>query len=319
MRSRQEVFPSFPAFDVPATVQQPWPSIDSSMNDNFALAGYFRIIWNHRWLISAITMAVFLATLFGTIRQKPVFRATGSLQIDLPKGSVASLGELFQDQAAPDGYMQTQAEILRGSAIVSLLIAKIEPTDASMSPSLESVQEHLESFKSRLSTEVVKGSHLIQVDFESESAEQSAATVNQLMAIYIDQTRVQRSQTAQNASSWLLDQLNQTKQKLEQATSSLQRYENDHQLLFVQTADGGLQSIETQRLRNFSRISPPPKGFASKKDPRTSKPNPAMRLFLKALFWTGCSQKRLNSSRSFRSWMQNSAPTFQRSSRFRIN
>ena len=251
MRSRQEVFPSFPAFDVPATVQQPWPSIDSSMNDNFALAGYFRIIWNHRWLISAITMAVFLATLFGTIRQKPVFRATGSLQIDLPKGSVASLGELFQDQAAPDGYMQTQAEILRGSAIVSLLIAKIEPTDASMSPSLESVQEHLENFKSRLSTEVVKGSHLIQVDFESESAEQAAATVNQLMAIYIDQTRVQRSQTAQNASSWLLDQLNQTKQKLEQATSSLQRYENDHQLLFVQTADGGLQSIETQRLQEL--------------------------------------------------------------------
>ena len=251
MRSRQEVFPSFPAFDVPATVQQPWPSIDSSMNDNFALAGYFRIIWNHRWLISAITVAVFLATLFGTIRQKPVFRATGSLQIDLPKGSVASLGELFQDQAAPDGYMQTQAEILRGSAIVSLLIAKIEPTEASLTPSLESVQEHLESFKSRLSTEVVKGSHLIQVDFESESAEQAAATVNQLMAIYIDQTRVQRSQTAQNASSWLLDQLNQTKQKLEQATSSLQRYENDHQLLFVQTADGGLQSIETQRLQEL--------------------------------------------------------------------
>src|SRR5579863_5004816 len=103
MRSRQEVLPSFPAFGIQGSSETAFHSIECPVDDHFALAVYIRIIWNHRWLVLTITLAVFMATLFGTIRQKPVFRATGSLQIEMPKGSVASLGELFQDQSAPDG------------------------------------------------------------------------------------------------------------------------------------------------------------------------------------------------------------------------
>jgi len=245
------MLPSLPAFNLQGSSETAWHSINYSVDDHFALAVYIRIIWNHRWLVLTITLAVFMATLFGTIRQKPVFRATGSLQIELPKGSVASLGELFQDQTAPDGYMQTQAEVLRGAALVSSLIAKMEPKNSWVPPFPQSSQEHLESFQERLSTEVVRGGHLIQVSYESESPRQAADTVNQLMALYIEQTRDQRSETAQNASSWLLDQLNQTKQKMEQATLNLQQYESEHQLLFVETANGGLQSIETQRLQEL--------------------------------------------------------------------
>ena len=80
MRSRQEVLPSFPAFGVQASSENPWPTIDSSLNDHFALAAHIRVVWNNRWLVLAITLAVFVATLFGTIRQKPVYRASGSLQ-----------------------------------------------------------------------------------------------------------------------------------------------------------------------------------------------------------------------------------------------
>src|SRR5579863_10733596 len=104
--------------------------------------------------------------------------------------------------------MQTQAEVLRCSALVSSLIAKIEPKNNWVPTFPQAAQEHLESFEEQLSTGVVSGSHLIQVRYESESPQQAADTVNQLMALYIEQTRDQRSQTAQNASSWLLDQLN---------------------------------------------------------------------------------------------------------------
>src|SRR6202035_1102301 len=51
--------------------------------------------------------------------------------------------------------------------------------------------------------------------------------------------------------SWLLNQLNETRAKLEEATQSLQRYEMDHQILFVESKAGVPQSLESERLEQL--------------------------------------------------------------------
>lgn len=210
------------------------------------ISWYRHIIWNRRWTVLAIALPVFLVSFFGTVRQKPTYRATGTLEIDMPRNSVTSLNELFQEQAAPDSYLQTQAQMLRSSVLVTRVIGQLNPGNAA-----KPTQDQVNDFQSRLSVDYTKGSPLLQVNYDSHSPELAAGIVNRLMALSIDETREQRAAAAVNASGWLLDQLNQTKAKLEQASLALARYEEDHRLLFVETTDGGSQNIYNDRLQQL--------------------------------------------------------------------
>jgi capsular exopolysaccharide synthesis family protein len=248
MRSQQGVTSSFSTIQPRSSRGDIWPVPDFSTETPVSLACYWRVLLNRRWIVMAIAAGIFLTVLFATVRQKPVYRASGSLEVDMPKSSVASVGELFQDQAASDNYLQTQAEILHSGVIVAKEMALLGPGNQMES---EPDKSSLADFQARLSVVVLKGTGLIQVNYESESPEQAAKVVNQLMSLYIEQGSQERTQTAQSASSWLLNQLTDTKTKLEQATLNLQRYEEDHRLLFVNTKEGVSEDLDTERLQQL--------------------------------------------------------------------
>lgn len=251
MRSRQEVVPLFPDVSLRTARGTSWAFADATSQNSFSLACYARVVWNRRWIVLTIALGVFVTVLFGTLRQKPHFRAMGALELQMPKGSVTSVGDLFQEGAAPENYLLTQAELLRSNALVSQVITKLQASGDLEVDRQPLDQGDAEALQDHLSADVLKGSRLIQVASESQSPDAAAKFVNQLMALYIEQTMAQRSETAQNASSWLLDQLNDTRAKLEQATVALQRYETAHSLIFVETKNGGTQSIESQRLQQL--------------------------------------------------------------------
>ncbi len=246
MESRREAAPAA-SFLGTRQPYESYPAFAEYPNDSpLPISWYRHILWNRRFTVIAIAIPAFLVALFGTLRQKPTFRATGTLEIEMPRNSVTSLGELFQEQAAPESYLQTQAQMMRSSLLVARVIAQLNPE----SPSKPS-QEQVKDFQNRLTIDVAKGSPLLQVSYDSQSPELAARLVNQLMALSIEKTREQRSAAAMNASSWLLDQLNQTKSKLEQATLDLAQFEEEHRLLFVETTDGGSQNIYNDRLQQL--------------------------------------------------------------------
>lgn len=251
MRYSQKVVPSLSSNDRSVVRENSRPPFDSMEDSQISLASYGRILWLRRWIVLTIALGVFVTVLFGTLRQKPVFRATGSLEIDMPKGSVTSLGDLLQEQSAPDNYLQTQAEILRSTSLDSRLMTQLAAADGTDTGPSEPDQAALSEFQARLFVEIMKGSRLIELSAESKSPETAAKTVNQLMALYIEQTRQQHSDTVQGASNWLMDQLGDTEAKLQKATLTLQHYEAEHGLLFVETKDGGSQNIESERLQQF--------------------------------------------------------------------
>ena len=227
------------------------PLIDHTIDRPVSVSTYARIVWNRRWAAIPVALGVFLIILFATIKQKPVYRSTGSLEIDMPKGALTGVSGLFQNQVASDNYLQTQAEILRSHAFAAKLEHKLSPLKIADAPHGDSGPESINTTVHGLGVEVLPGSRLIQVSDEATSPETAARVVNTLMALYIEKSGQQRTESAQNASSWLLNQLNETRAKLEQATQSLQHYEMDHQLLFVTSKDGVQQSLESERLEQL--------------------------------------------------------------------
>jgi polysaccharide biosynthesis transport protein len=199
-----------------------------------------------RWTVLACVLSVFWFVLIGTLKQKPVYRATGSLEIELPQSSVSSLEDLFQVQGStPDSYLGTQVKLLSSSLLTSRVLAALSPARAELggnSPAAPS--SHLDW--QHLNVELVKGTRLIQINFEDEDPERAAKVVNLLMASYLSSIQQHRSATAQNASSWLVDQLNDTRQKLDLANAKFQQYEKEHQLAFASSEE----SQPTKTLRD---------------------------------------------------------------------
>jgi polysaccharide biosynthesis transport protein len=224
------------------------PFLDQPFDRQVSVSTYARIVWNRRWAAISVALGVFLVILFATIKQKPVYRSTGSLEVDMPKDAITGVAGLFRNQVASDNYIQTQVEILRSRAFVSQLVKKMAPLEIADPPHGDSGPASIDTTVRGLSVVVLPGSHLIQINDESTSPETAAQVVNAVMAIYIENAGQRRTESSQNASSWLLNQLNDTRAKLEQATKMLQRYEFDHQLLFVQSKDGASESLETERL-----------------------------------------------------------------------
>jgi polysaccharide biosynthesis transport protein len=227
------------------------PFFDQSLERYVSISTYARIVWNRRWAAIPVALGVFLIILFSTVKQKPVYLSTGSLEIDMPKDAITGVTGLFQNQAASDNYIQTQAEILHSRAFVAQLVKKMAPLNIADAPHGDSGPTSIDTTVRGLSIEVLKGSRLIQISDESTSPATAAQVVNVLMALYIEKAGQQRTESAQNASSWLLNQLNETRTKLEQATQSLQQYEMAHQLLFVESKEGVPQSLESERLEQL--------------------------------------------------------------------
>jgi succinoglycan biosynthesis transport protein ExoP len=231
-------------------INQPFPLQDSTVESRLSISSYRHLFWKRRWTILPIALSVFLLFLFSTLKQQPAFRAQGTLEIEMPKSSVASIGELFQDQAVPDSYLQTQVAILGSSQLASHVIDHLGLTTRTSRDAAPNPMDPAD-FQRRLSITIQKGTRLIEVGFDSESADLAAKSANQLMTFYIDQVRDRRSASAQSASAWLLDQINQTKTKLEQDTLALQRYEEEHRLYFVETVGGVQQNVDSERLQQL--------------------------------------------------------------------
>jgi succinoglycan biosynthesis transport protein ExoP len=241
---------SFLARPVRLVSHPQFPPEDSGDDRRLSISSYRHLIWKRRWTILPLTFATILIFLFATLKQQPTFHAKGTLEIEMPKNSVANVGELFQDQAVPDSYVQTQVAILTSGPLASHVIDHL----GLMAPAVRGVPANpLEpaDFQHRLSVSILKGTRLIEVGFDSESPELAARTANQVMNFYIELIRDRRSATTQSASAWLLDQLNQTKSKLEQDTIALRQYEEDHRLLFVENVDGAQQNVDSERLQQL--------------------------------------------------------------------
>jgi polysaccharide biosynthesis transport protein len=222
-------------------------------DDRVPLRLYLRVIWNRRWLILAVVLATITLIAIRTMRQKPVYKAVGTLEIEMPAKSVPSIQDMFPSANVPESYLQTQSKILSSGQLTSQVMDKLNMSSGpETGPSSSRWSEQL-TFQNRLNVQVVKGSQLVQVAFESEDPSLAAKVVNQLMALYIKQIQDDRFETASGASTWLQGQLKETKAKLDESMDTLRRYEREHQLLSVDPDRERLMNIDGERLEQLQK------------------------------------------------------------------
>lgn len=234
-----------------------------------------RIVRKRKWSIVAALTIVFVIAAVWTFKQKPVYEAKGLLEIEQESPNIVSVQELFQIENVTDDYVQTQYKILQSDTLARDVIRQLHMDQMAEFNSLTEMrnlaavfrkrkksgarfvadaayeQHVLQAFEDRLNVEPVQRSRLVRVTFDSEDPQLAAKVVNTLAESYIQNNLQMRWDAAQKASTWLGEQLDALKIKLEKSENELQQYASANGLLYLEGDKGQTENIVDERLQQL--------------------------------------------------------------------
>ncbi|SRR6266478_4988532 len=229
------------------------------------LYDYLLILRKHQWLILSFVLAVVSIVAIGSFRMQPVYVATTRIEIDRENSNILPFqGADAYDYATDlDNYAETQSKILTSETLAlqtirsGVLSGQSDfsadlSSDALASGSLANMKPppELASFLGSLSVKRVPNSRLMDVSFESTNPQLAAQIVNAHIKNFIEQNFQSRYDATTRASTWLTDQLNELKIRVEKSEDARIAYERQNQIWAL---DGDKQSVTTQRLGDLNR------------------------------------------------------------------
>jgi succinoglycan biosynthesis transport protein ExoP len=246
----------------------------SKMDKPPDLVAWWRVVRKHHWTVLTAFVVLFLTVWIGSWKEKPVYRAKALIEIDKEDPSVANPQELFQVDEVSDAYLETQYKVLGSDDLAERVIHQLDLDSKSeflpsrihwpwsvIAPQVQAavsaeqdkkamdpyVQDTvLRRFQDRLDIRPVRRSRAVELWFDSQDPELAARTVNAVVDDYIQKNFQARWDAAQKASSWLSQQLQDLKSKLEKSQDDLQKYSADNGLLYLETGKGDSESIVNQ-------------------------------------------------------------------------
>jgi len=235
------------------------------------------IVRRRRWTVLSILLSVFTIALITTLKEKPVYEAKGLVEIEEENPNVVTVQDLFQTENVTDDYLATQYRVLQSDTLAREVIRQLrldqvaefssskwdwiwprshlaagnDPTNGIKDAAHE--QRVLEAFQERLSINPVERSRLVKIGFDSEDPNVAANVVNALASNYIQENLQMHWEATQRASTWLSQQLETLKIKLEKSEDALQSYVETNGLLLIADDKGQTENIVEERLRELQQ------------------------------------------------------------------
>src|SRR5713226_1362746 len=227
------------------------------------LYDYLLILRKHQWLILSFMLAVVSITAIGTFRMQPVYVATSRIEIDRETSNILPFQNTDDYMVDTENYIETQAKILTSETLAlqtirsGILSGQADfagdpsASDALTTGSLANLKPppELGAFLGSLSVKRVPNSRLMDVSFESTNPLLAAQIVNAHIKNFIEQNFQSRYEATTRASTWLTDQLNELKIRVEKAEDARITYERQNQIWALDDK----QNVTTQRLADLNK------------------------------------------------------------------
>ena len=229
------------------------------------LYDYLLILRKHQWLILSFMLAVVTIVAIATFRMQPVYIATARVEIDRENANILPFqgADPYDLMVDSENYIETQAKILTSETLAlqtirnSGLTARPEfsspngPSEAVATGSLANQKRppELGEFLGSLSVRRVPNSRLMDVSFESTDPQLAARIVNAHIATYVEQNFRSKYESTTQASTWLADQLNDFKVKVQKSEDARIAYERQNQIWTLDDKE----NMTTQRLGEINK------------------------------------------------------------------
>ena len=229
------------------------------------LYDYLLILRKHQWLILSFVLAVVTIVSVATFKMQPVYVATARIEIDRESSNILPFqGNDAYDAAMDlDNYIETQSKVLTSETLALQTIrntglsARPEfsgssgPSEAVAIGSLANQRRppELAEFLGSLSVRRVPTSRLLDVSFESTDPILAAKIVNAHLETFVEQNFRSRYEATTQASTWLADQLEELKVKVQKSEDARIAYERQNQIWSLDDKS----NITTQRLADVNK------------------------------------------------------------------
>src|SRR5271169_474922 len=229
------------------------------------LYDYLLILRKHQWLILSFVLAVVTIVSVATFKMQPVYVATARIEIDRESSNILPFpgNDSYDASMDLDNYIETQSKVLTSETLALQTIrdaglsARPEfsgtsgPSEAVAIGSLANQKRppELAEFLGSLGVHRVTGSRLLDVSFESTDPVLAAKIVNAHLETFVEQNYRSRFEAATQASSWLADQLEELKVKVQKSEDARIAYERQNQIWSLDDKS----NITTQRLADVNR------------------------------------------------------------------
>lgn len=197
------------------------------------LSHYLWILRRHRWRILAFIATCTLVTFIISVRLKPIYESTATIDIDRQAPSEV-VGQDTAHSAGDDveAFLATQIKLIQSDAVLRP-VAEQYHLFSTAGQSIASEGQKLQDMTSapvslsHLKVTRPTGTYLLLISYRSTNPHLSADVANAIANSYLAHTYEIRIRSSASLSLFMEKQLDELKAKMEQSSRSLAQFERD--------------------------------------------------------------------------------------------
>jgi uncharacterized protein involved in exopolysaccharide biosynthesis len=200
------------------------------------LQDYLRTILKRRWLVITCFAVVVGTMTIATFLQTPVYEAVARVMIERELPRVLNIQDVQTMDATSQDFYQTQYEIIRSRPVLAKTIEDLRLT--SRIPGLANSPEPTAYLLGRLRVEPRRNTRLVDIKVQDADPKLAAEIANGVAQAYGRFTLESRVKSTRDALSWLSDQMNELKGKIEDSEVALQKYRQRSGIIAIDQQKG---------------------------------------------------------------------------------
>lgn len=233
--------------------------------DSFEVSSYLRSYWiillKRKWTILAVAFVMVSLVAIFAFKTKPIYQAVSRVALEAEPPRFQNVQDLDQPQPTDNTFLATQVNVLSSNDLAWETIQQLHldenPEFASVAPKAAAHPSNPDAaesgliriFEGALNVQLINGTRIVQVGFESPDPMLAARVVNALVRNYTEYNFRTKFDATRQASAWMEQRLGELKSKVEKSQQALVDYERNNSIVAI----GGDQNVMEQRLGNLSQ------------------------------------------------------------------
>lgn len=197
-----------------------------------------------RWLALGCGTVFAALVLFGLFRQTPLFESEAILSVDRGRKAVEFQREP-EDGRIEYSMLNTQRDILQSNVV---LREALRDSGAAKRAPYDRVEEPIELLRKRLRVTTNRDSWVIQAALRDEAPQEAQRLLQAVLDAFLKQQAELKGNRAENALTFLSEQVKAARERLEAARNAEQQFRTDKGIVSTNQED----SLPTQRLRQLA-------------------------------------------------------------------
>jgi polysaccharide biosynthesis transport protein len=211
------------------------------------LKDYYRTLRKHRYLVLGLFLLTVFSVAVWSFVQTPIYQASATVLIEPEPPKVLNIQEVTPIGSPTQEYYRTQYELMTSRPIVEKVVETLNLKKRI--PELERTPDPGRWMQAHMTVEPRRNTRLVSVKFEHGNPLLAAEITNALARQYVKHNLDIKLRGAQEAMTWLNEQMTSLRAKVQESSVALQNYR-------VKAGIMGLQEqrqITAQKIMDFNK------------------------------------------------------------------